>query len=179
MKEPARPSVRPSVSLKMIQNSGNEKNLFHQICHFKVWPKCCSDVCKCKLLSLSKSVWPDWAIYYTLGNFLKPLETINLPKPPTFLGNFCKGVKSIIFLVKSFLGNIYRNVAIFFRSHCSECSSFEIPYFLNRTLLTAFICYGVVNKRTCGASPIQILQRNFLSNLIGWKYWADIKMLEK
>ena len=39
------------------------------------------------------AVWPDWAIYWTLGNFLKDLATINLPKSPTFLGNFCKGVK--------------------------------------------------------------------------------------
>ena len=39
------------------------------------------------------SVWPDWAIYYPLGNFLKPLATINLPKFPTFLGNYCKDVK--------------------------------------------------------------------------------------
>ena len=43
----------------------------------------------------SPSVWPDWEIYWTLGNFSKPLETINLPKSPTFLGNFCL----------SFLGN--------------------------------------------------------------------------
>ena len=26
--------------------------------------------------------------FWTLGNFLKPLATINLPKSPTFLGNF-------------------------------------------------------------------------------------------
>ena len=47
------------------------------------------------LLSLggTQPVWPDWAIYGTLGYFLKPLATINLPKSPTFLGNFCKGVK--------------------------------------------------------------------------------------
>ena len=38
-------------------------------------------------------VWPDWAIYCTLGNFLKPLATIILPKSSTLLGNFCKGVK--------------------------------------------------------------------------------------
>ena len=35
----------------------------------------------------------DWAIYWTLGNFSKPLATNNLPKSPTFLGNFCKEVK--------------------------------------------------------------------------------------
>ena len=39
------------------------------------------------------AVWPDWAIYWTLDNFLKPLATINLPKSPTFLGNFWKVVK--------------------------------------------------------------------------------------
>ena len=41
----------------------------------------------------SWAMWPYWAIYWTLGNFLKPLATINLPESPTFLCNFCKGVK--------------------------------------------------------------------------------------
>ena len=63
---------------------------------------------------IQRAVWPDWAIFGTLGNFLKPLATINLPKPPTFLGNFCKGVKIYLFLGKSFLGNFYRHLAIFF-----------------------------------------------------------------
>ena len=35
----------------------------------------------------------DWAIYWTFGNFSKPLAANNLPKYPAFLGNFCKGVK--------------------------------------------------------------------------------------
>ena len=37
-----------------------------------------------------------WSSVTRLGDlldFLKPLATINLPKSPTFLGNFCKGVK--------------------------------------------------------------------------------------
>ena len=55
-----------------------------------------------------QSVRPDWAIYCTLGDFLKPLATINLTKSPTFLVS-----KSIIFLVKSFLGNFNRHLAIF------------------------------------------------------------------
>ena len=42
-------------------------------------------------------MWPDLAIYWTLGHFLKPLATIKLPKSPTFLGSFCKGVKIIHF----------------------------------------------------------------------------------
>ena len=41
------------------------------------------------------AVWPDWAIYWTLGNFLKPLATINLHQSPPFLGNFYKGIKII------------------------------------------------------------------------------------
>ena len=45
----------------------------------------------------SDAVWPDWAIFWTLGNSLKPLATINLPKSPTFFGNFCKGVKNLWF----------------------------------------------------------------------------------
>ena len=50
----------------------------------------------CKLIDevlLVTSVWPDWGIYWTLGNFLKPLAPINLPKSSTLLGNICKGVK--------------------------------------------------------------------------------------
>ena len=50
------------------------------------------------------------------ASFLKPLAAINLPKYPTCLGNFCKGV---IFLVKSIWCNFYRHLAIFFWSHCS------------------------------------------------------------
>ena len=60
------------------------------------------------------AVWPDWAIYWTLGSFLKPLATIDLPQSPPFLGNFfVKVSKSIIFLVTSLLGNFYRYLAIF------------------------------------------------------------------
>ena len=33
--------------------------------------------------------------FWTLGNFLKPLAPINMPK---LLGNFCKGVKNLSFL---------------------------------------------------------------------------------
>ena len=38
-------------------------------------------------------MWPDWAIFCTLGNFLRPLATINFPKSSTFLGNFFEVVK--------------------------------------------------------------------------------------
>ena len=58
-------------------------------------------------------MWPDWAIYWTFGNFLKPFTRINLPKYPTFLGNFCKGAKTYHFSSEIILGNFYRHLAIF------------------------------------------------------------------
>ena len=64
-------------------------------------------------MRLVSPVLPDWAIIRTLGNFSKPLATINSPKSPTFLGIFSYGSKSLIFLVKSFLGNFYRHLATF------------------------------------------------------------------
>ena len=57
-----------------------------------------------------------------LMEFQATLATINLSKSPTFLGNFCKGFKSIIFLQKSLLGNCFRHLAILFWSHC--CHSY-------------------------------------------------------
>ena len=41
-----------------------------------------------------------------LGNFLKPLATINLAKSPTFLGNFCKGVKIYHFYSEIIFGQL-------------------------------------------------------------------------
>ena len=39
-------------------------------------------ICTCvRIISLA-SVWPDWAIFWTLGNLLKPLAAINLPNLP-------------------------------------------------------------------------------------------------
>ena len=66
------------------------------------------------------AVWPDWAIYYNLANFSKPVATMILPKLPTLYSIFVKVLKSFIFLVKSFLGNFYRHLAIFYWSHWFE-----------------------------------------------------------
>ena len=66
----------------------------------------------------SPPVWPEWAIYWTLGNFSKPLATINLPKHLTFLGNFCKGVKIIHFTSEIIFGQLYRHLATFYWPHC-------------------------------------------------------------
>ena len=71
------------------------------------------------------SVWPDLAIYWTMGNF-KALGNNWFAKSPTFLGNFIKVSKFFIFLVKSFLGNFYRHLAIFFWSHCCCCTLYIV-----------------------------------------------------
>ena len=55
----------------------------------------------------SRAVQPDWAIYWTLGNFLNLLATINLPK------TFCKGVKINHFPSEIILGNFYWHLEIF------------------------------------------------------------------
>ena len=60
------------------------------------------------------SVWPDWAIYWTLGKFIQPLETINLPKSLTFLGNFWKYVKIFNFSTEIIFGQLLLTFGDFF-----------------------------------------------------------------
>ena len=45
------------------------------------------------------------------GQLFKACGNIFLPKSPTFLGDFCKGVNL------SFMGNFYRHLATFYWSH--------------------------------------------------------------
>ena len=52
--------------------------------------------------------------FLTLGNFLKPLAAINLPKSPTFLGNFCKVVKIFHFSSEIILGQLLWTFGDFF-----------------------------------------------------------------
>ena len=66
------------------------------------------------------AVWPDLAIYWTLGICLKPLATIDLSKSPTFLGNFCKGVKLFNISSEIIFGQFYRHLATFYWSHCQQ-----------------------------------------------------------
>ena len=51
-------------------------------------------------------VGPDWAINWTLGNFLKPLATFNMPKSSAFLGIFWKGVKIYHFSSEIIFGQL-------------------------------------------------------------------------
>ena len=76
------------------------------------WYKCqgvdftAFNICKQFLAYHCGTVWPDWVIYWTLVNFLKPLATINLPKSLTFFGNFCKGVKIYHFSSEIIFGKL-------------------------------------------------------------------------
>ena len=64
------------------------------------------------------AVWPDWAIYWTLGEFLNTLATINLSKSPTFLGNFCKHVEIFHFTREIIFGQLLQTFGDFYWSHC-------------------------------------------------------------
>ena len=59
-------------------------------------------------------VWPDWAIFCTLGNFFKPLATIYLPKSLTFLGNFCKVIKIYHFSCEIIFGQLLQMFGDFY-----------------------------------------------------------------
>ena len=52
------------------------------------------------------TVWPELAIYSTLGNFLKPTATIILLKSPTILGDFCNDVEIFHFSSEIIFGQI-------------------------------------------------------------------------
>ena len=54
------------------------------------------------------------------GQLLKPLTTINLPKSPTFLGNFCKGVKIYHFSSEIIFGQLLQTFGNFFWSHWKQ-----------------------------------------------------------
>ena len=74
---------------------------------------------KCSLCS----VRPDWATYWTLGNFLKPLATIGLPKFPTILGNFFGSFKIYHFSSKMIFGAAFIDIWQFFSGHTDYVQS--------------------------------------------------------
>ena len=91
---PARPSFSWDCSMK-----STSKNVLKKYQNFEVTVRA-----KCE--SWLGSVWPDRAIYWTLGKFLKPVATISLPKSPTLRGNFCKGIKIFNFPSEIIFGQL-------------------------------------------------------------------------
>ena len=61
--------------------------------------------------------------FCTLGNHSKHLATINLPKSPTFLGNFCKVVKIYHFSGKIIFGQLL-DIWQFFSGHTDYIAPF-------------------------------------------------------
>ena len=64
-------------------------------------------------------IWRFIGLWTTFKSFWQYLICPNLSHS---YGIFVKESKSIIFLVKSFLGKFYRHLAIFFWSRCRQCS---------------------------------------------------------
>ena len=60
---------------------------------------------------------PDGVIYWTLGNFSKPLARINLSKSPTFLGNLGKGVKNFHFSSEIIFWATFKDIWRLFTGH--------------------------------------------------------------
>ena len=56
------------------------------------------------------------------GQVLEPVATISLPKSPTFLGNFCNGVKIIHFSSENIFGHLLSTFGDFFWSHWFLCT---------------------------------------------------------
>ena len=75
-----------------------------------------------------QTVWPDLAIYWTLGNFLKPLATIHLPKSPTVLGNFCEGVKNLSYFYWNHFCATFIDIWWFFSGHTACNGKFGSNY---------------------------------------------------
>ena len=65
------------------------------------------------LTKLRASVTRLGDLFHTLGNFSKPVAIINLPKSPTFLGNFCKGVKIFYFSSEIIFGQLLQTFGNF------------------------------------------------------------------
>ena len=68
-------------------------------------------------------VWPDWTIYCIFGQLFKVCGNNYFAQIAHIIWQFLQ--KSLIFLVKLFLGNFYRRLATFYWSHCSYYSYFS------------------------------------------------------
>ena len=72
--------------------------------------------------------------FFTLGNFFKPVGTINLPKSLTFLGNCCKGIKIYHFSTEIIFGQLLQTFVDFYLV--------TLPFSLNLRLSPTFNEHG-------------------------------------
>ena len=83
---------------------------------------------------------PDWAIYCTLGNFSKPVATINLPKSLTFLGSFCIGVKIYNFSSEIIFGATFIDIWRLFTGHTITRIRTYVPTYLDLDRMINAFC---------------------------------------
>ena len=98
------------------------------------------------------AVWPDWAIYWTLGEFLNTLATINLSKSPTFLGNFCKHVEIFHFTREIIFGQLLQTFGDFYWSHCCGATDLSLSSSVYAISLWLSLCLIL-----CSRVPTQVL----------------------
>ena len=121
----------------------------------------------------SRSVWPDWASYWTLGNFSKPLATINFPKSPTFLGNFCKGVKIFNFCSEIIFGKLLLTFGDFLLVTLLPLLFFTFPlnfppskFELYKEIMS--VKGGIVTRRFCVKQKLKKYVKFYWSNFLQW-----------
>ena len=100
----------------------------------------------------SLSAWPDWAILCFLDKHSKPGATIILPKSLKLLGNFCKGVKIIHFIVKSFWATFID---------------------VWRFLLVTLVLSTIADRLKDWPLDVEALLRQVLSRLLLWGFASD------
>ena len=116
------------------------------------------------------SVWPDWAIYWTLGNFLKPLATINLPKSPTVLGNLSKGVKIFHSSSEIIFGQLSIDNWQFYSGHTADV---YLHFFSLFSALPKILTSKFVSTRTdLGNSERKVPGDKSCKHV--FKYWVEI-----
>ena len=99
-----------------------------------------------------------------LGNFLKPLATINFPKSPTFFVNFCKGVKIYHILVKSFLAT-FMDIWQLFSGHtdCNEDNIWLQNKFVTKFWPTSVSFNNTIRSEKTVMTPFSLLDILFNS----------------
>ena len=125
-------------------------------------------------------IWRFIGLYATFQSLWK---AINLPKSPTFLGNFCKCVKIFNFSREIILGNFYRHLAVLFWSHWPRSRSFTSStscwIFFSRSLLEIVSCSSCdakvwfLSSDRCSSQSSWSARAESLAIWSSWKSWEE------
>ena len=108
------------------------------------------NLCWRRFLCGTVTVWPDWAIYCTLGNFSKAVAAIILTKLPMFYAIFVEVSKSFIFLWNHFWAT-FIDIWQLFTGH-TDCNWNTSQDYLSICL--ADFCHHHLNNGQCSAGCI-------------------------